>query len=120
MRVIALIIALVLLSGCSLFKKDITVTAEIEKPIFIHPAPPNRMFMREVEFTVVNKARLEEILNSLGDNDEFAMFVLTAKGYENISQNTAEALRYIKDQQTIILYYREAIEHEDSESDTSE
>ena len=116
MRAITLIIlTTLLLNGCSLFSRNITVDAEVEKLPFIHPASPNKMFLQEVKWTVMNKERLQEILNSLGPNENVAMFVLTSKGYENLSENMAEITRYIKDQKAIIVYYYEAIEEEETD-----
>ena len=107
--IILLFISLFLLPGCGLLKKDITVTAEIEEPIFIHPAPASSMIMKEVEWTVMNPDRIKELAKSLGPDDKVALFVLSAQGYENLSMNMAEIMRFIKDQQAIILYYKEAV-----------
>jgi hypothetical protein len=110
MKVLTLLILVITLSGCSLFSRNITVDAEVEKIPFIHPSSPNKMFLQEVKWTVMNKERLQEVLDSLGPDENVAMFVLTSKGYENLSENMAEVTRYIKDQKAVIVYYRTSIE----------
>jgi hypothetical protein len=115
MKAIFTLITLSLLTGCSLFNRDISVTAEVETIPFLHPAPPNSMIMKEVEWTVLNEALLRELVNSIGEGQQIALFVLTAQGYENISSNMAEITRFIKDQGAIILYYKEATTEDDKD-----
>lgn len=119
MKALTLLILAIMLSGCSLFSRNINVDATVEKLPFIHPAPPNRMFLKEVTWTVMNEERLQELLDSIASGEKIALFVLTAQGYESLSENMAEITRYIKDQKAVIVYYYEAT-NEVTETDPGE
>jgi hypothetical protein len=109
MRYVLILFILSLLSGC--FGSTIKVDAEPVKELVVgHPAPPPQMVMREVKWTVLNREQLE---NFLADNPgEFAFFILTDKGYENLSLNMQEIIRYISEQKEVMLYYRRLFPNE--------
>lgn len=73
----------------------------------IHPPPPPALTMREVEWRVLNRARLEMLLAGLEPGEDIILFVLTQRGYENLSLNIDSILRYIKEQRELVIYYRE-------------
>jgi len=102
-----LIIPVVLFLASCAFTREVEVTADTEDPIVIHPNPPDQLALKEVEWLVLNRERLEQILAENPDQD-VVLFALTAKGYENLSLNMQELLRYVQDQKAIILYYRRA------------
>lgn len=73
----------------------------------IHPEPPRQIVMRGVKWTVFNKERLEQLLRDPKTKErDFVFFALDPQGYENLSLNFREAKRYIEQQKTIIIYYR--------------
>lgn len=107
MKTLLIIPVTLLLTSCGLFTRNVEVTANSDDPIVIHPNPPDQVSLREVEWVVLNRERLEELLSE-NPNQEIVLFALSAKGYENLSLNMQELLRYIQDQKNIILYYRRA------------
>lgn len=104
MRNILVIGIMLLLSACGGGK--INVQATPEEPIVIHPPVPDQLQLREVKWTVFNRAKIEQLLADF-PNQEIVLFALSAKGYENLSLNVAEILRYLKEQKGVIIYYRE-------------
>jgi len=101
---ILIISCLLLLSACGGGK--MTIKADPVAPVVIHPPVPDQLQMREVKWTVFNRAKLEQLLADY-PNQEIVLFALSAKGYENISLNMAEVIRYLKEQKGVIIYYRE-------------
>lgn len=106
MKALLIIPVVLLLASCA-FTREVEVTAGSEDPVVIHPNPPDQLSLKEVEWTVLNRERIEQLLSENPDA-EIVLFALTAKGYENLSLNMQELLRYIQDQKNIILYYRRA------------
>lgn len=104
MKNILIISCLLLLSACGHDKMNIK--ADPVEPIVIHPPVPDQLQLREVKWTVFNRAKLEQLLADY-PNQEIVLFALSAKGYENLSLNMAEIIRYLKEQKGVIIYYRE-------------
>ena len=102
MKLILLLGIVLLTSGCQGVRIFATPP---EEPIVIHPPPPPAVVMRDVEWTVYNRERLEELLAE-NPNKEIVLITLTPRGYENLSLNIADVLRYVREQKEIILYYR--------------
>ena len=105
MKYFLIIISFLILSGCGGIK-DVDIKATPVKPTVIHPPIPNQLQMREVKWTVFNRAKIEKLLADY-PGQEIVLFALSAKGYENISLNMGEITRYLKEQKGIIIYYRE-------------
>lgn len=101
-----LISTMFLLSGC-FGAKLVDVKADVVEQVVIHPSIPAQLSMRNVEWTVFNRAKIEKLLADFPDQ-EVVLFALSAKGYENISLNMSEIIRYLKEQKNVIIYYREA------------
>ena len=103
MKTALIIIASLLLSGC--FGAIIPRQADNTEITYIHPALPPEMTLREVEWRVFNR---EELLKYLEENKDvdIALFAIETKGYENLSLNIQEIIRYIREQKEIIVYYR--------------
>ena len=104
MRNILIIVIMLLISACGHDK--INIKADPVEPVVIHPPVPDQLQLREVKWTVFNRAKLEQLLADY-PNQEIVLFALSAKGYENLSLNVAEILRYLKEQKGVIIYYRE-------------
>ena len=104
MRNILIVAIMLLLSACNGGKMNVQATPE--EPIVINPPVPDQLQLREVKWTVFNRAKLEQLLADY-PNQEIVLFALSAKGYENLSLNVAEILRYLKEQKGVIIYYRE-------------
>lgn len=103
MKLILLLGIILLTTGCSGVRIFATPP---EEPIIIHPPPPPAVVMRDVEWTVYNRERLEELLENAAPGEEIVLITLTPRGYENLSLNIADVLRYVREQKEIILYYR--------------
>lgn len=105
MKIFLLISTLFLLYACG--GSTINIKAEPVDPIVIHPNVPDQVQMRRVEWTVFNREKIEKLLADY-PNREIVLFALSAKGYENLSLNMAELIRYLKEQKGIVIYYRQA------------
>ena len=89
------------------YKQVEVITNPLEGVQIYNPAPPRGVDLLPVHWTVLTKARIEELLSDPEYNGEdFIFYALTPDGYKNLSFNTAELKRYIKQQKAIILYYR--------------
>lgn len=94
---------LLLLGGCG--AKVVDIKATPEEQVVIHPNVPDQLSMRTVEWTVFNRKKLEKLLADF-PNQEIVLFALSAKGYENLSLNMDEIIRYLKEQKGVIIFYR--------------
>tara|TARA_Y100001936_G_scaffold7406_1_gene6567 strand:+ start:86424 stop:86813 length:390 start_codon:yes stop_codon:yes gene_type:complete len=98
--------------ACTLTDEEQTQTVDVSDAIcpiygtFGRPEPVN---MAAVEFKVANRAIMVDLTDNMTDDQ--AYFVLSAKDYENLSYNTADLLRYIKDQQAVIKAYEQQIQN---------
>ena len=104
MKTFTILLTALFLAGCG--AKNVDIKADPVDPIVIHPNLPAQLSTRNVEWTVFNRAKLEKLLADF-PNQEIVFFALSAKGYENISLNMAEVIRYLKEQKNVIIYYRE-------------
>lgn len=105
MKYAIVLLSALFLSGCFGAKK-VDIKADPVEPTVIHPTLPDQLQMREVKWTVFNREKLEQLLADF-PNQEIVLFALSAKGYENLSLNMAEVIRYLKEQKGVIIYYRE-------------
>ena len=106
LRIIPLLAIIILTSGC--FGSTIVpIKADPVERTIIHPNVPDQLSMRRVEWTVFNREKLEKLLADYPDQ-EIVLFALSAKGYENLSLNMGEIIRYLKEQKNVIIYYRGA------------
>ena len=106
MKTFTILFILLFLVGCG-GQKNIRVKADPVQPIVIHPNIPSQLSMRNVEWTVFNRKKLEKLLADF-PNQEIVFFAISAKGYENLSLNMGEIIRYLKEQKNVIIYYRES------------
>ena len=106
LRIIPLLVIILLTSGC-FGSKIVDIKAKPVERTLIHPPLADQLSMRQVEWTVFNRAKIEKLLADY-PNQEVVLFALSAKGYENLSLNMAEVIRYLKEQKNVIIYYRGA------------
>ena len=109
-------LALLLLSSCASVPPSITVsTKPIEKPTLIVP-PVDTLVMQEVKWIIVTEENLDEKLAEVKEKTGQIVFIaITPKGYENLALGIGDLRRYIKQQQSIIAYYEEAVTPAESE-----
>jgi hypothetical protein len=112
MKYFLVILTMLFIAGCG-GVKNVNIKATPVAPTVIHPPIPAQLQMREVKWTVFNRAKLEKLLADF-PNQEIVLFALSAKGYENLSLNMSEVVRYLKEQKGVIVYYREEFPSPDS------
>lgn len=111
---------LILSTGCSLMPttKPIEVVTVSEPAPLYHPPLPLEVQLVDIQWRVLTPEIMDEYLAALeeGSAPPQAYYALTTQGYENLSMNTAEQKRYIKDVLAIIKYYR-SLEDKDEEDE---
>ena len=119
-RIAALASILILSTGCSLMPttKPIEVVTVSEPAPLYHPPLPLEVQLVDIQWRVLTPAIMDEYLAALeeGSAPPQAYYALTTQGYENLSMNTAEQKRYIKDVLAIIKYYR-SLDDKDEEDE---
>ncbi len=89
---------------------EVVVTTEyVEKTIPVQERPA-KVEMPPVDWFVITEenldAKLEEVKTKTG---QIVFIAITPKGYENLALGIGDLRRYIKQQQSIIAYYEEAV-----------
>ena len=86
------------------------VTTEyVEKSIPVQERP-SKVEMPPVDWFVITEENLEEKLAEVREKTGNVVFIaITPKGYENLAIGIGDLRRYIKQQQSIIAYYEEAV-----------
>ncbi len=118
MKNLTTLIALTLVSGCSMFgpsrftppevKPVEVVTIEKPAPLY-HPPLPMRINALPVQWKILTPDTMEAYIVDLkaGEAPVNAWYSLNTKGYENLSNNMAQIQRYIRQVLSVIEYYRE-------------
>ena len=114
-RILIAFCLMVLLSACaSDGVRPIEVTA---KPITIDitkTADPEAVKVFSVKWHVVNQENLSNFITEMKKTqgtDNPVFIAITTKDYENLSLNLADLKRYIEQQQSVIVYYRNLTSH---------
>jgi hypothetical protein len=112
MKKIILISLLVSVSSCSLLQmqpRPIAVKTIAEMPTIYDPPLPLELQLVDIDWTVFTPDLMAEYLQEVenGDAPRQAFYALTTKEYENLSMNTADQKRYLKEIIGIVKYYRE-------------
>ena len=118
------VLPILVLSGCSVLEPPPQITpvevVTIEKPAPVyHPPKPSAITTLPVEWTVLTPETMQEYLDDLaqGNAPTNAFYGLTTKGYENLSSNMADVIRYIRQLTSIVDYYKNLETTEDAEED---
>jgi len=117
---IALIIAFWFsLTGAMCQKKPTTTVnpITIQKnyvPIeILHPPLPEEINWEEFEWVVLTPEILRGMLKAYDAGDlpekDLVFFGVTPEGYEHLSVNMADIIRYIEGQKSVIMYYKNTI-----------
>jgi hypothetical protein len=108
---ILLILPLINLSGCSIFKPKIVTETKFIYPNIINPNNPKPVFLNDVEFKVITDETYLEFKEAIiKGNGEFVFIGIEIKDYENMALNIGELRRYIIQQKAIILYYKKTVD----------
>ena len=103
------------LAACGSTESIQVETAPVKLQI-IQPEPPPPIRPIPVEFKVVSKSnQTAQLKLLLADSDAF--IALTTRDYENLSLNMADITRYLKQQQSIIDYYKKMTKDDDKSSE---
>jgi len=105
----------VVLSGCSAtLPKKVDYSAEpVERPLLVLPESEITN-MKEVDYLVVTEENIDEVWRELEASAKpVVLFALTHEGYEALSLNNAEVIRYLSEQKAILIAYKEYYEKAD-------
>lgn len=96
------------LTACSLVPKQVVTNVDVvDRPPLVLPTP-DRITARPVEWIVVTPDNVEQVFKDLQERGvSVVLFALTDDGYESLSLNTADAIKLIQQQQSVILAYKE-------------
>ena len=99
------------LTGCSLIpsqSKPVEVRTIAEPAPMYHPPMPMELQLRDIEWTILTPQIMDSLVKDIEDGSAIptAYYALTSQGYQNLSENTAENKRYIRDIIAVVKYYR--------------
>lgn len=103
------------IAACSPNAKELNITTEVVNQPILHPPSPRPLELNDITFKVVTSDNLPSIIKEIQkqQNSEFFVFYLiTPRDYETLSLNMQEIKRYIQQQKSIILFYRDTIVNE--------
>ena len=123
-KYVAVALMLIVSTGCSLMPqtKPIEVITVAEPAPLYHPPLPLEVQLVDIQWRVLTPDIMDEYLKALdeGSAPPQAYYALTTQGYENLSMNTAEQKRYIKDVLAVIKYYRSLDKDEGKDENTAQ
>jgi hypothetical protein len=121
-KLLVLIMALFSVMGATCTKKPTPTVdrVEIQKnyvPVeILHPPLPEAISWEEFEWVVLTPQILRKMLKEYDDGKlpekELVFFGITPEGYEHLSVNMADIIRYIEGQKSVIMYYKNTIPKE--------
>ena len=115
------ILSLLLLSSCSVFKtpeKEVVTVTEIVRPQITIAEKPKSLKLTDVKWFIVNKDNVDQfLLDYENNNGDLVFYVISVRDYEKLALNMAMIREYILKQNEIIIYYEEAVTHEEDKID---
>ena len=110
------------LTGCSLLTsqtKPVEVRTIAEPAPMFHPPMPLELQLKDIEWTILTPQTMGDLLDDIegGSAVPTAYYALTSQGYQNLSENTAENKRYIRDVIAVVKYYR-SLDDKNEEKET--
>ena len=119
---LSLLLATLLISGCSSFykpEKEIVVQTKLIERQIPTVSHPKQVRMNDVKIYVVSPdENFDEFKKEFEANNCADSYIaISVKDYENLSKNFAELRRYIEQQKQIILYYEEAVKPSEEKID---
>ena len=112
MKIIALLLGLYLLSGCTTAVKTIEVLNRPEPKTPINIELPEPLKLDEVEWIIITPENAEEVWAKLAENPkgEIVLFALNQDGYELLAKNFAEIRTAIAEHRNVIIAYKDYYE----------
>ena len=110
--IIVTVLLLFLLTACGRATKllQLIVTPEDAPETILKADKPRPLSLNKLEFFVVNEKNLNDFLTKMRKRQgEVVFMAFTPKTYENLSLNTKELQRYIRDQKTVIVFYEKTL-----------
>tara|TARA_B100001094_G_scaffold169602_1_gene164035 strand:- start:419 stop:775 length:357 start_codon:yes stop_codon:yes gene_type:complete len=102
---------ILLLTNCAAAVKEIS-TYKVEKkkePLSLPALSP--LELQDVKWVIITKDNAEEVFEQLkADGNDYALFALTDKGYEQLALNIADIRTALAMQRQIIISYQEYYE----------
>jgi len=122
MKQITLISLLLMVSGCSLIPsqtKPVEVVSIAAMPNIYHPPLPLELQLVDIDWTIFTPELMQEYLANVekGEAPAMAFYTLSTKDYQNLSMNTADQKRYLKEILSIVEYYRSLDKKEGDEDE---
>jgi hypothetical protein len=107
MKYITVLVAAILLVGCTSTPRQIEISAKpIDKPALVLP-PVEQLRLKDVEWIVINKENAEEVFAKLiKDKKDPALIALTDDGYEKLALNMSDIMMLLQQQKEIIAAYQ--------------
>jgi hypothetical protein len=134
MKLLTIIFATLFLSGCAIFGPDIPPNATVQTQEFtlVPPKQTRPITMKEVKFNVISKQVFIETLMEKYEMDlttaediagevfeeDISLFTVNAQYYGNLGENMQEIIRFIKQQQNALQYYRDNVPEPKKGTDT--
>lgn len=118
MKQIMVLLIVLFLTSCATERiKPSVDTIEVQgriKTIPINPPDiPASVIWKEFEWTVLTPEIMEDLLikHKKGEIEESDMvfYAISTKGYENLSVNMSEIIRYLEQQKAVIMYYKDTV-----------
>ena len=97
-----------LLSGCG-DHKTIEITSKPGEFKVFQPVDPKQVSLNNITLRVINTGNIDAFVKeqkSTAVTENIAFIAISISDYENLILNIEELHRYIKDQKSIIVYYR--------------
>lgn len=99
-----------LLIACTKPDAEVVVQTEYVKQSVPLQSRPRGVRFPVVDWYVINSDNVDEKLAEIADKTgEPVVIAVTPQGYENLSIGIADMRRYIKQQQSLIVYYEKSI-----------
>lgn len=111
----AVVFLFILMVGCTTIPPvdKIEVDTHVKTIPITPPDEPNSIVWKKVRWTVLTPEIMEDLLiknkKGLIDENQLVFFAVTTNGYENLSVNMAEVIRYLKQQKAVIMYYKNTV-----------
>ena len=110
MRYFAIVLLLALAACVKPPPETVITINDLNQNIIIIPVRPESVNALPVEWKVLTNTILLDMVNADAFHEEGIVFyALTVKDYENLSLTIAELLRYIEQQNEIIVYFENTV-----------